>query len=272
MIISKLDDLYKDSIIKRLWFYDETDSTNTRAKEYVYKLNNTDGKEADLPGLFLSEVQTAGRGRMGRPWKSPAGTGIWMSYLIRPALDPDRIPSITILTSLAVADSINEYASDHSITMPEIKIKWPNDIIAGSRKICGILTELVAPDFVINGIGINVNTEDFPDELKDKATSLKLAGSTLWDREELIILVIKRLNSLIREYEHETSLEFVREKYNNLLVSINKEVVISHDTKNIVRISRGIDHTGALLVEAPDGSISAVSSGEVSVRGIYGYV
>ncbi len=292
MNLSLLDQLKYTNIVKEISYFDEIDSTNKRAKEDVL----SDDKIA-LPHLYISDIQTAGRGRLGRSWVSPAGFGIWMSYLFRPKLSPDLISGVTLLASIAVHDGIRKYAEISSISlnsMDLLKIKWPNDIVLNSKKICGILTELIAPNYVICGIGINVNTPSFSDDIKDKATSLMLETGKKWNREQLITLIIENLDRLIREYEKEKNLTFIQEKYNNLLVSMNKEVILntfsaddeSNNPSSIEKnqdlsayfqnhptyISRGIDSTGALLVEDSNGTITTVSSGEVSVRGLYGYV
>ena len=292
MDLSLLDQLKYTNIVKEISYFDEIDSTNKRAKEDVL----SDDKIA-LPHLYISDIQTAGRGRLGRSWVSPAGFGIWMSYLFRPELSPELISGVTLLASIAVHDGIRKYAEISSFSlnsMDLLKIKWPNDIVLNSKKICGILTELIAPNYVICGIGINVNTPSFSDDIKDKATSLMLETGEKWNREQLITLIIENLDRLIKEYEKEKTLTFIQEKYNNLLVSMNKEVILntfsaddeSNKPSSIEKnqdlsasfqnhptyISRGIDSTGALLVEDFKGTITTVSSGEVSVRGLYGYV
>ena len=292
MDLSLIDQLKETNIVKEISYFDEIDSSNKRAKEDVL----SDDKIA-LSHLYISDIQTAGRGRLGRSWVSPAGFGIWMSYLFRPELSPELISGVTLLASIAVHDGIRKYAEISSISlnsMDLLKIKWPNDIVLNSKKICGILTELIAPNYVICGIGINVNNPSFSDDIKDKATSLMLETGEKWNREQLITLIIENLDRLIREYEKEKNLTFIQEKYNNLLVSMNKEVILntfsaddeSNKPSSIEKnqdlsayfqnhptyISRGIDSTGALLVEDSNGTITTVSSGEVSVRGLYGYV
>ncbi len=292
MNIDTLKPLYNIEAVRKIEYYSETDSTNQRAKEDIRNIEKNEESEngsLELPCLYIADIQTAGRGRMGRPWKSDSGEGIWMSYSFRPKLAPDKIPGITLLASIAVARGISEYIKNKepSFNVGEIKIKWPNDLVIGTKKVCGILTELVSSDdsySVICGIGVNVNTPSFPGELQDKATSLLIETGKVCSRETLIYLIIRKLSELIEEYEISESLDFILEEYNSLLISMNKEVIIidnSITNNNSTKkqsdylntfISRGINNTGALLIEDSSGNISSVSSGEVSVRGIYGYV
>ena len=261
-------------------YYEETDSTNLRAKEFIQEAEDS---MVSASHLFITEKQTAGRGRLGRIWDSPANEGIWMSYLCKPNLVPDNIPQVTLLAGLAVAKAINSYALQSNIFNLNAEIKWPNDIVINKKKICGILTELIgSTSYVVCGIGINVNTLSFPDELSGKATSLLKESGVLWNREKLISIIIKNLTDYISAYEKSGSLDFILYDYNSLLVNIDKEVVLMDNTESDVfgdpssntqiYISKGIDKTGALIVEDKDGNRQTVSSGEVSVRGLYGYV
>ena len=272
--LKKLLDSYSN--INEINYYDETDSTNQRAKEYI---NSQDVSSAKLPQLFVSEIQNAGRGRLGRSWVSPPNEGIWMSYLCKPALSPEQIPSVTLLAGLAVARAINSFALQKSIFNLEAQIKWPNDIVINKKKICGILTELIgSTSCIVCGIGINVNSLTFPDELSNKATSLLKETGVVWNREKLIAIIIKNLEDLIYAYEKSGDLEFILYDYNRLLVNLDNEVVINYNSdlggasNEGTYISRGIDKTGALIIEDSKGNRKNISSGEVSVRGIYGYV
>ena len=311
MDIDKLNRLTEKGIISKLHIYDETSSTNDRAKDEIRSASENSDSDRDsviqIPQLFISEVQTSGRGRMGRKWESKRGDGIWMSYLCKPDLSPDSISGITLVAGFIIAKSIRDYCSIHQINDISVNLKWPNDIIINRKKVCGILTELCSvpsgPDsynsYVICGIGINVNTAGFDEELSDKATSLYIESGQSFDREELVILIITKLKEYIRKYEESKDLGFIIDEYNDMLINMNKEVILNtlvtdtdinkntyNNTKNNFNtkntrdientgeryISRGIDKTGALIVEDSCGNIKYVSSGEVSVRGVYGYV
>ena len=149
-------------------YYHETDSTNTRAKQAA-----EDGEKSGT--LFITECQTGGRGRRGRTWESPAGSGIWMSLLLRPEIKPFDASMLTIVAAMGMKDAIEEIigagAGQGGI---HCKIKWPNDIVLGDRKICGMLTEMSAEtdwiNYVVIGIGVNVNTTEFDDSIKDTAS------------------------------------------------------------------------------------------------------
>ena len=282
MNISLLKSLYNIEAIQTINEFKTTDSTNARAKEDIRNfIDDEEWTTYNVPSLYIADIQTAGRGRSGRTWESENETGIWMSYLFAPKLFPEQIPSVTLLASLAVAEAITEYAERHNFNLNKVQIKWPNDIIINKKKVCGILTELVAPNYVICGIGVNVNSTSFNASLSDKATSLFMETGETWSRETLVYMIIRKLSDLVSEYEKKQSLSFIVDRYNEMLVSLNSEVIIMDNTASVSEpdrnttntyICRGIKENGALLIEDSSGHISSVSSGEVSVRGIYGYV
>ena len=259
--------------------YEVLDSTNNKAKEYVKNLINR-GNTESVREIFVCEKQTKGRGRMGKNWESPAGTGIWMSCLMTPNVSSDVLSEITLLAALGVVKAINHLAVTNSILNIEPKIKWPNDIVVNGKKICGILTELVNDaatgiNYVICGIGINVNDKSFVGENYNHATSLYNESGVVWNREELFFDIALCLRQFVQTLEAKKSLGFIKDDYNSLLISMNKEIILKAEEdkyKDETYISRGIDDSGALLVEGKDGNVIRVTSGEVSVRGLYGYV
>ena len=259
--------------------YEVLDSTNNKAKEYVKDLINR-GNTENVREIFVCEKQTKGRGRMGRDWESPAGTGLWMSCLMTPNVSSDVLSEITLLAALGVVKAINHLAVTNSILNIEPKIKWPNDIVVKGKKICGILTELVNDaatgiNYVICGIGINVNDKSFVGENYNHATSLYNESGVVWNREELFFDIALCLRQFVQTLEVKKSLGFIKDDYNSLLISMNKEIILKAEEdkyKDETYISRGIDDSGALLVESKDGNVIRVTSGEVSVRGLYGYV
>ena len=259
--------------------YEVLDSTNNKAKEYVKNLINR-GNTESVREIFVCEKQTKGRGRMGKSWESPAGTGIWMSCLMTPNVSSDVLSEITLLAALGVVKAINHLAVTNSILNIEPKIKWPNDIVVNGKKICGILTELVNDaatgiNYVICGIGINVNDKSFVGENYNHATSLYNESGVVWNREELFFDIALCLRQFVQTLEAKKSLGFIKDDYNSLLISMNKEIILKAEEdkyKDETYISRGIDDSGALLVESKDGNVIRVTSGEVSVRGLYGYV
>lgn len=247
--------------------FEELDSTNTRAKQLA---------EADAGEglLVMAERQTAGKGRRGRGWESRAGENVYMTLLLRPSLSPLRMPGITLLAALAVAHGI------YQVCGAKAEIKWPNDVVLGGKKICGILTEMSSEEnfihYLVVGIGINVNGQEFPEELKGKATSLFLELGRPVERCSLAAQVVSELCGYYERFQREGDLSFVVEEYNQALANKDQQVRVYYDMVESASvpeegIARGIDSEGALLVEI-DGSLKRIISGEVSVRGMNGYV
>lgn len=261
--------LPEECLCRNIECFNCLDSTNTRAKQFA---------EAGEPEgtLIVSEKQTAGRGRRGRSWSSESEEGIYMSFLLRPNIPTQKVSALTLLSALAVVKAIKEICS------VEAEIKWPNDVMIAKKKICGILTEMSSEEndirYVIVGMGINANTTDFPEEIKDTAGSVYLQTGKKVNRCELTAAVIRHFCNSYERFCKEQSLASFVEEYNAVLVNRDKEVRIyygmvenSTSDQTDTGIARGIDSEGALLAEV-DGKIQRIISGEVSVRGLYGYV
>ena len=260
----------EDTIIRRIVRFDETDSTNTRAAEAAEK-----GEPSGT--LFTAQLQTAGKGRRGRSWVVKKGTAITMSLLLRPTFAAEKASQLTLLAAMAIAESVQMILREQCPdSAPVCLIKWPNDCLIGSRKICGILTEMHShPDgsyYVIIGIGINVNTMEFPPELADRATSLALATGKIFDRERIVELFGRSFFKYYRAYEQKNDLSDIIGDYDRMLVNRGRKVRIEGTQEKLTGTALGINKDGELLVRTQDGNIRAVRSGEVSVRGIYGYV
>lgn len=254
-------------------FYASTDSTNTRAKQEA-----ENGAPHGL--LVASDQQTAGKGRRGRAWESPAGINIYYTILLRPEIEPDRMSMLTLVMALAVAEGIREtyQACGLENDIPPIGIKWPNDIVIGGKKVCGILTEMSLSveqadvQYVVIGVGINVRRQTFPEELASRAVSLDEAGNCLVNRS---VLMAHIMDAFERDYElfmAKGDLSGLQEIYNAMLVNRDTEVCVLDPKGEFRGTARGINTTGELLVEREDGSVTEVYAGEVSVRGIYGYI
>lgn len=248
---------------QNLVFLDVVDSTNTRAKQLA---------EAGAPDgtLVVAESQSAGKGRRGRFWMAPAGTGVWMSLLLRPQIEPQNASMLTLVAAMAVETGIRV------ATGLDGSIKWPNDVVVDGKKVCGILTEMSADmdcvSHVVVGIGINVNIREFPEELQDKATSLLLVSGQPVKRAKLLNAVLNAWEEYYGRYLQTEDLSLLAEEYNEKLAGLGGMVKVLAPKGEYTGISRGISHTGELLVEREDGTFTEVMSGEVSVRGIYGYV
>ena len=212
---------------KNLEYYDEIDSTNNRAKA-LGEAGGADGT------LFVAETQTAGKGRRGRCWQSPAGSSISMSILLRPVMNPSDAPMLTLVMAYAATKALREK------------------------------TEL--------DIGINVNMESFPEDIAKTATSLRIEAGKEFRRFELIAAIMEYFEKAYEAVCEAGSLEPIMEDYNRLLVNCGRRVRVLEPEHEYDALALGIDKTGELQVECEDGSRKSVFAGEVSVRGIYGYV
>lgn len=246
-----------------LFFFERLDSTNNKAKQLA--------EEGVVDGsLIVAEEQYSGKGRRGKMWTSPKGSGVWMSLVLRPEILPDRASMLTLVAALAVIKGVK------TVTGLDGDIKWPNDIVLNKKKICGILTEMNTEsdyiNYVIVGIGINVNMLEFPEEIKATATSLALEGKRAVKRSLLVNEVMKAWEQYYDAYLKTADMSQLIEEYNAHLVNRGREVTVLATNGSYQGISHGINTMGELLVERADKTVEAVVSGEVSVRGIYGYV
>lgn len=220
--------------------------------------------------LIIADEQTAGKGRSGRHWVTPPKEAIAFSLILRPKLAPELISQVTLVMGLAVAHAIN------SLYRIGAGIKWPNDVVVKGKKLCGILTEMSAEidavHYIVIGVGINANLTWFPEEIRSIATSLKLETGKDVNRAELIARVMEEFEQLYGVFESSGNLSELREAYNDACMNQGRPVRVLDPKGAYTGIARGINEHGALLVELEDQTIREVTSGEVSVRGIYGYV
>lgn len=244
-------------------YFEVTDSTNQRIHDFA-----RNGRGNGL--LAVCEEQTGGRGRRGRTWISPPGTGIWMSLLLRPKMEPQKASMVTIITALALTKAIDE------MTTLSPQIKWPNDVIVNGKKVSGILTEMNADmdeiHYIVVGIGINANTKDFAPEISDMATSLYVESGQKIERAKLIAEFCQQFERLYEAFLLSGDLWKVKKEYESYLVNIGREVKIIKNREEKIRKAIGINELGELIVEDGSGKKEIVLSGEVSVRGLYGYV
>ena len=263
----------KDLIISRLpasypwqgnlYYFDTVDSTNTRAKEMA-------AHGAPHGTVLIADTQTGGRGRMGRSFHSPAGSGIYLSMLLRPACPARDLMHLTCATAVAAADGIQAAIGLRP------GIKWTNDLVAGQKKLGGILTELSLDsrgnvDYAIIGIGINCSQqpEDFPGDIRTIATSLALASGKTVDRAAVIAHILVALQKMS---ENLMDADSTLARYRADCITIGREISLVRGDEIRHGKALDVDNEGALVVEFSDGQIQAVQSGEVSVRGMYGYV
>lgn len=238
------------------------DSTNSYAKLVAF--NNEEGT------IITAEQQISGKGRLGRNWSSPVSTGIYMSVILKPNLDPTKVSKLTLIGAAAVCKGLKDIGL-------ESKIKWPNDIVINGKKVCGILTEMNCElnmiNYIIMGIGINVNLEeyDIPTDLKEKATSLKIVKGGTVNRKELIGFILNHFERLYDDFkDHGDLTETITIcKENSAL--LGKEIQIIQN--GIIRIGKAIDidKDGELIVKFDEGEENIIS-GEVSIRGLNNYI
>lgn len=248
---------------RKIYYFDTIDSTNKKAKEIA--LEEVEGT------IVISEEQTLGRGRLGRDWVSPKGKGIWMSIILKPQIDPMKVAKITQIGAAAVSLALEDL---------DIKsyIKWPNDIVMNRKKVCGILTEMSCElnmiNYVIMGIGINVNLDkqDFRGEIENVGTSLKVETGKKISRKKLLGLFLNRFEELytsfINKDNFEDTLKICRDK--SILIGREVRIIKGRDEKSGKVV--GINDEGELLVDYGENKVENIMSGEVSVRGLYGYV
>ena len=244
-------------------YFDSIDSTNTKAQELAEK-----GYPSGT--LVVADKQIAGKGRRGRNWESPSGCGIFMTLMLKPDINPNNASMLTLVSALAVAKALAD------ITGKDAKIKWPNDIVIDGRKVCGILTEMSAQfDYIINiviGIGINVNNSSFPEEISATASSLRLlSGGKKYRRAEIIEKIMEYFEKYYSIFLETEDLSALVNEYDAMLVNMKRQVKVLDPKEPFEGTAMGITKTGELIVDTWE-SRKLVSSGEVSVRGIYGYV
>ncbi len=248
---------------RRIYYYPETDSTNIRIRQLA-------DEGAPHGTLAVADMQTAGRGRRGRTWESPAGSSIYMSILLRPDLMPSAAPPLTLVMACSVAEGIMDCED------VKVQIKWPNDVIINGRKLVGILTEMSTQvdyiDHVIIGVGINVNMTEFPDSIRETASSLRIETGHKVRRAKLIAAVMKRFEADYEIFIQTGDLSGLMERYGSMLVNRDRDVRILGAKETYTAHALGIDRNGELIVRREDGTEEKISSGEVSVRGVYGYV
>lgn len=240
--------------------FETIDSTNDYAKKVAS--HESEGT------VIISEEQTKGKGRVGRTWYSESKEGIWMSVILKPNMIPQKAPFITLIAGASIAKALNNLGV-------ETTIKWPNDIIINNKKIAGILTELSAEIEIINyivlGIGINVKTMEFSQEISEIATSLYKEGYKI-SRVDLVRNILEEFEKLYIKYINEDSKEETLSICRDFSAIIGKDVyLIKGQEKELVRCL-DMNEEGNLVVQTKDNIIKEIISGEVSIRGVEGYV
>lgn len=247
---------------KKIIFLENVDSTNDEAKRRAEA-------GAAHGTLVVSESQHAGKGRRGRSFDSPKQSGIWMSLIIKDEIEPARASMLTLVMGFATVKAIE------TVTDLRAQIKWPNDLVLNGKKVCGILTEMSMQMDCINhiviGTGINVRNEGFPEEICHVATSIYQESGQKIGRAGLIAEVLKQFEAYYEIYMKTQDLGELMNEYNQCLINRGRQVQVFDPKGSYLGRAIGINAEGELLVETENG-VRKVSSGEVSVRGVLGYV
>ena len=248
-------------IDRSIYYYDVLGSTNDQAR-ILAEEGACDGS------LVLADAQNSGKGRMGRSFFSPAGSGTWMTLILKPDILPEKASMLTLVGAVAVQKTMMDFGISSGI-------KWPNDIVVSGKKVTGILTEMRAEpdhvDYVLVGIGINVNMKSFPEELEAAATSMAQVTGERHDRSRIVNIFLEHFEGLYQSFVREGDLGFLKETYNQYLIHRNKQIHVHEIRRVWSGVSLGINSNGELLVRTDEGDVE-LRSGEVSIRGVYGYM
>lgn len=252
--------LSTEFIGKKVVHLESVNSTNDYAKEIANR----------VPGgtLVISEEQKKGKGRLGKSWKSKAGEGIWMSLIIKPKIEPFKAPFLTLVAGASIVKALDTLGVNATV-------KWPNDIILNGKKICGILTELSAEmervNYVVVGIGINVKTLEFPEDIKEKATSLYKEGHEI-SRVDIVRQICIEFEKLYKGYILDGNKKDTLKICKKYSAIINRPIYVLKNNKKELVTCIDINESGNLVIKDKNGQVREIMSGEISIRGIKGYV
>ena len=247
----------------RLHWFGSIDSTNDEARRMALA-------GASHGTVLIADHQTVGHGRMGRSFHSPEGVGIYMTVILRPDCRPHELMHLTCATAVAMCDAVEQSAGFRP------GIKWTNDLVFGKRKLGGILTGMALRasgevDYAIIGIGINCcqSAADFPGDISGMAASLSMITGRPVDRARVSAAMMEALWNMDRSLLTEKA--SMLDRYRADCITLHQDVVLVRGEERRYGHALDIDEEGALLVRYSNGEISAVNSGEISVRGMYGY-
>lgn len=259
---------------KKIYYYESCESTNDEARSGSIR-GDSEGS------VYISDSQTKGRGRLGRSWKDNVKKGIAMSLLLHPMISPTQIMPVSLIAGLAITKALAE------VCKIKCQVKWPNDVVINNKKVAGVLIEMSTSgemvQYIIVGMGINCNNSVFDDDIKDIATSVFLESGQTVSRKELICRILKIFEEdyfkwIDEMYESEDHLasfnkvpSYVAE-YKSYCININKKVVVHQRDQSFEGVATDISPLGELIMDIDGNEKRHVLSGEVSIRGLYGYV
>ena len=250
------DRLHTGEVGRLIYHLYSVDSTNAFAVRLL-----SEDKKSPHGTLVLAEEQTSGRGRLGRSWVSTAGLGLYLTLIVRPEIPSYLAPLMTLAAAVAAHESIER------VTGLDVDIKWPNDLLIGRKKVCGILCELQAEldrvRSVTIGLGINVNYQEFPDEISEIATSLSIASGRRQSRIEILLDFLSTFERLYTRFEAKGP-EVVTEAWTEASSFAHGRILEVHDgVRRISGVTDGLSPLGVLRLRQPDGSLEEVYSGDV---------
>jgi len=263
-IISEPDILWQNEIKtglktkvigRELLIYPEISSTNTRAMEMAWD-NAHEGT------VVIAEIQTSGKGRLGRKWISPKGN-LYFSVILRPDIPLHKAPLITLMGAVAVASAIRGICQVHA------EIKWPNDVLISGKKVCGLLTEMSAEQdrirHIVLGIGVDVNMdlEVLPTDVRTRTTSLMSETSQKINRNALLKEIFRKIDQWYPVlFQDPAQVLKAWEKFN---MTLGRRVIISGAGEALEGLAQGLDTEGRLIVKLDDGTTRTVAAGEVTI-------
>src|ERR1051325_7961193 len=241
---------------RTLFHFYSVDSTNAFASRLL-----AHGRKVPEGGVIIAESQTAGRGRLGRNWHSEREAGLYFSIILFPKVPPSLAPLFTLGTAVAMHNAVEHY------TGMDIDIKWPNDLLIGSRKFCGILSEIQAEvDLVrtmIIGVGLNANHERLPEEIAGRATSLRIASGRIQSRMEILLEFFQEFENIYMDFERKGPRGIIDQWTRFSSFANGRKIEIHDGVRKIAGITRGLNPLGALRIEQKGGRIEEVYSGDV---------
>ena len=232
------------------------DSTNAFASRLL-----AHGRKVPEGAVIISESQTAGRGRLGRNWHSEREAGIYFSIVLFPKVPPSLAPLFTLGTAVAMHNAAERY------TGLDIDIKWPNDLLTGGKKFCGILSEIQAEvDLLRNmiiGVGVNVNHEALPPDISDRATSLRIASGRIQSRLEILLEFFEEFENIYLDFERKGPRTIIDQWTSHSSFANGRRIEIHDGVRKIAGVTRGLNALGALRIEQKGGHVEEVYSGDV---------
>jgi BirA family biotin operon repressor/biotin-[acetyl-CoA-carboxylase] ligase len=241
---------------RSLYHFYDLDSTNVFAARLL-----SHGRKVAPGTAVLAESQTAGRGRLGRSWHSERETGIYLSIIVFPKAPPTLAPLFTLATAVAMHEAVERY------TGLDVDIKWPNDLLTGGKKFCGILSEIQAEvdqvKTMVIGVGVNVNQERLPEDIRERATSLRIASGRIQSRLEIVAEFFEQFEGIYLNMEHNGPAGVIDQWTRSSSFAEGRRIEIHDGVRTIAGVTRGLNPLGALRVERKGGQVDEVYSGDV---------